>query len=198
MGMGPEIKAARKAKGMTQADFAKALGLNRATISKYESGVVEPSFKQIKRMADVLGVQWYLLVPPENKEVYAYTDTYGLTRAEYERMKRGGAMRGQAYTEVLRDRYTGKMMDITIHVDGSMEESPHYIPPKDRISMAFRQLNKKGMEKAADMVEMIAGNPEYQYLTSPDPEDEDDYYEGEEEIDDKSQKPPVELPPDGD
>ena len=177
MGMGPEIKAARKAKGLTQADFAKALGLNRATISKYESGIVEPSVKQLKKMADVLGIQWYLLVPADNKEVYVNADTYGLSPAEFRKLMEYGAIDDGTHEEVLRDRNTGKLMDVTIHEDGRVEASLHYIDPDTRISLVYWQLNKKGKEKAAEMIEMIAGNPEYQYKTSPDPEDLDDYQE---------------------
>ena len=175
--MGPEIKAARKAKGMTQADFAKALGLNRATISKYESGVVEPSVTQLKKMADVLGIPWTLLVPSDNKEVYVNADTYGLSPAEFRKLMKDGAYNDGTIKEVLRDRNTGKLMDVVVHEDGSVDASLHYIDPEARISLVFWGLNKKGKEKAAELVEMVAGNPEYQYKTSPDPEDLDDYQE---------------------
>ena len=168
MGMGPEIKAARKAKGMTQEDFAKALGLNRATISKYESGIVEPSVTQIKKMADVLGIQWYLLVPSDNKEMYVNADTYGLSLDEFKRLMKESMFNGGTHEEVLLDQKTRKTMNVVVHTDGSVEATPTYTDPKIRVMAAFAQLNQKGREKAADMVEMIAGNPEYQYMTSPE------------------------------
>lgn len=183
--MGSEIKAARKARGMTQAEFAKALGMNRATISKYENGVVEPSVTQLKKMADVLGIQWYLLVPSENKEAYINADTYGLSLAEFKREAMYVKNSGGAHSATLRNKITGELMDVKVHEDGSVEASPTYFKPDIRIMSAFWTLNTKGKEKAADMVEMIAGNPEYQYMVTPDPDDDDEYYEedGEEEWD---------------
>ena len=177
--MGPEIRAARKAAGLTQAEFANALGMNRATISKYENGIIEPSVAQLKKMSDILSVQWYLLVPPETKEAYINADTFGLTLESYKSLTMFGERKA-----LLKNRNTGKWMDIKVHIDGSIEASPHYIPPRDRISDAFYQLNKRGQEKAADMVEMIAGNPEYQRAKSPD-WDEDDEYEEEQETTDE-------------
>ena len=37
------IRNARKAAGVTQEQLAEVLGINRATLSKYETGVIEPS-----------------------------------------------------------------------------------------------------------------------------------------------------------
>ena len=36
------IKALRKSKSMTQKELAKALGISRATVSKYEAGLRTP------------------------------------------------------------------------------------------------------------------------------------------------------------
>ena len=50
------MRTIRKAKNKTQEDLAKYLGVNRATVSKYESGVIEPSLTQISRIAAFLEV----------------------------------------------------------------------------------------------------------------------------------------------
>ena len=55
------IRKARKAAGITQEDLAQALGVNRATISKYETGLIEPSVSQIKTIAGILGVDFFIL-----------------------------------------------------------------------------------------------------------------------------------------
>lgn len=58
----PNLKQARKAAGLTQADLAERVGLNRATISKYESGGIDLSIKTICDIATALGVHpLYLL-----------------------------------------------------------------------------------------------------------------------------------------
>lgn len=48
------IRKARKAAGITQEELAKELGINRATISKYESGAITPSIQQLCNIAVVL------------------------------------------------------------------------------------------------------------------------------------------------
>lgn len=58
----PNLRQARKAAGLTQADLAERVGLNRATISKYESGDIDLSIKTICDLAAALGVHpLYLL-----------------------------------------------------------------------------------------------------------------------------------------
>ncbi len=51
-----KLRDARKRKEITQEQLAEALGVRRAVISKYETGVIEPSISQLKKMAVVLGV----------------------------------------------------------------------------------------------------------------------------------------------
>jgi len=50
------IREARKAAGITQDALALALGVNRATISKYETGAIDLPVSQLQRIADALGV----------------------------------------------------------------------------------------------------------------------------------------------
>ena len=52
-----KIRALRKAAKMSQDDLAQALGLNRATVSKYETGTIEPSLAQLCKIANVLNVR---------------------------------------------------------------------------------------------------------------------------------------------
>ena len=50
------IRAARKNAGITQEQLAKMIGINRATLSRYESGDIDPPSSQLGRIADVLNV----------------------------------------------------------------------------------------------------------------------------------------------
>ena len=50
------IKAARKAKGMTQKELANQLGLATGTIQQYELGKREPRLEQLSKLSEVLGV----------------------------------------------------------------------------------------------------------------------------------------------
>ena len=57
MNMGERIKELRIAKGYTQEELGKKLGLKKAAIQKYENGDVENIKRsKIKLLADVLGV----------------------------------------------------------------------------------------------------------------------------------------------
>lgn len=53
------IKELRKTIGITQAELAQLIGVNRATISKYESGTIEMPVSQAKKLAPVFKVRWY-------------------------------------------------------------------------------------------------------------------------------------------
>ena len=54
MGIGDNIRLARKALKMSQDDLAEAIGANRVTISKYESGGYLPSVPALERLATAL------------------------------------------------------------------------------------------------------------------------------------------------
>lgn len=53
---GARLTILRKDKGMSQADLARRLGVNRALISGYERGKFSPSEAQLMKLADVFGV----------------------------------------------------------------------------------------------------------------------------------------------
>ena len=50
------IRELRKEAGITQEQLSKSLGVNRATLSRYESGEIDPPSSQLQRIADVLHV----------------------------------------------------------------------------------------------------------------------------------------------
>lgn len=60
-----DIRTARKAAGLTQENLAKRIGVNRATLSKYESGYIEPSISKLAEIADALACPLYELLPPQ-------------------------------------------------------------------------------------------------------------------------------------
>jgi transcriptional regulator with XRE-family HTH domain len=67
-----KLRDIRKKAGNTQETLATAIGINRATISKYESGVIEPPVLQIQQIAKILGVSWYELYDEEDKKFFDY------------------------------------------------------------------------------------------------------------------------------
>lgn len=55
-GFGEDIRRARKQKGWTQEELAKALHVKRSVISKYENGIIEPTVSRFKEIAQALDV----------------------------------------------------------------------------------------------------------------------------------------------
>ena len=51
-----KLRQIRKARGMTQDQLAKATGINRVTIAKYETMKIDPRLEQAERLAAALGV----------------------------------------------------------------------------------------------------------------------------------------------
>ena len=54
--LGDKIKLYRENKKMTQNDIADILDVSAGTVSKYESGALEPSIKSLKRLSELFGV----------------------------------------------------------------------------------------------------------------------------------------------
>jgi Zn-dependent peptidase ImmA (M78 family)/DNA-binding XRE family transcriptional regulator len=61
--LGARIHCQRKAIGLTVGQLAKLLGVNRNTITNYESGKTEPSANDVLRLADALGCDIMELLP---------------------------------------------------------------------------------------------------------------------------------------
>lgn len=50
------IRMARKRKGFTQTQLAKASGVHRTSIARYEAGIREPGAKSLRKLAETLQV----------------------------------------------------------------------------------------------------------------------------------------------
>ena len=53
---GENLKQLRKSRGLTQKDFGTMVGLSKAVVSKYETGMGYPSFDVLVRIAQYFGV----------------------------------------------------------------------------------------------------------------------------------------------
>lgn len=54
--LGEKIKLYRESKNMTQNEIADILGVKSATVSKYESGTLEPNIESLKKLAEIFEV----------------------------------------------------------------------------------------------------------------------------------------------
>ena len=64
-----KIRELRKAAGLTQEQLSARLGINRATLSKYESGDIDPPTSQLQAIAAALGVSVGRLLGQESERV---------------------------------------------------------------------------------------------------------------------------------
>lgn len=74
---------AREARGLTQADLARALALGQGTVSKYETGFASPPDEFVTQLANVLGYEPSFFYEPGRP--------YGLPPFHYRRRKKLGA-----------------------------------------------------------------------------------------------------------
>jgi len=87
------LKAAREAKGLSQADLAERTGLQPSAVSHFETGRRAPSFDNLRILADALGVTTDFLLGRQRVEAPAgptasqmFRDFSKLTAADQERI----------------------------------------------------------------------------------------------------------------
>ena len=69
MDIGNKIKNARIAKGMTQEELGKQLGVQKSAIAKYENGrVVNIKRSTLKKISDILGIRASELIFDEEQK----------------------------------------------------------------------------------------------------------------------------------
>ena len=61
--IGPTIKAARQALGLTLAELGNALGVTRQYVQAWEAGRRNPGTKHLAKLAEVLGLEIADLLP---------------------------------------------------------------------------------------------------------------------------------------
>lgn len=71
------IREVRKAARITQEQLAKSLGVNRATLSRYESGDIDPPSSQLQRIATALNVSVPELIGLEQIDKYTWGKEVG-------------------------------------------------------------------------------------------------------------------------
>lgn len=62
MTVGERIRAARKEAGLTQKELGEKLGVSAAMIGQYETGVRNPKFEKIKKIANALEIDILTLI----------------------------------------------------------------------------------------------------------------------------------------
>lgn len=119
MKVGNKIKEYRELNKMTQKDIAEILGVEPATISKYEAGTIEPSIESLKRLAETFNVTVDELIKDEEK-----FDISKINVLEVLREQKEMGLKGNLYhnTQIMFSYNTN-------HIEGSRltEEQTRYI-----------------------------------------------------------------------
>ena len=138
--IGALIKSARKTSGITQGELAKILDINRATVSKYESGVIVPSLGQLGEIAKAVGVTVYDLIGNDWSTVSGIdmTDAFNQTVSSWNGNPLLSTDEGSPSNDI--------------------HSSSEY---KKRMNAAFDSLTAEGKAIAVQLLEIIAGNPSY-------------------------------------
>lgn len=165
------LKNARKQKGLTQSQMADLIGVQRSVISRYESGLIEPSVTQIERMADALGVSLEnLLGLSQFDEKFSQWNDRVNSLRKYLKMsdeKTGGAPPLSLLG--IDDELFSKLLDEIIYYDhnfddvddlrAEMHELAEIIrastASRGRIIAALDEMNDEGQSKVADYAEAI-------------------------------------------
>lgn len=143
------IQKARKRANLTQAQLAEILGVNRATISKYENGEITPPVEQLELMAKTFGITLGTLLEAETVivpgrlkiiEIDDPTSTHIAYRIE--------AADEEAFA-------------IGMQIFGEAGVGPEYLV-QERLRKAFDKLNVEGQVKAIERVEELTEIPKYQ------------------------------------
>lgn len=119
MNIGNKIKQYRELNKMTQKDIAEVLGVEPGTISKYESGMIEPNIESIKKLAETFKITIDELLKDEENFDVSKVDVLKALREQKE-MKLKGNLYHQTQVSFAYN---------TNHIEGSTltEEQTRYI-----------------------------------------------------------------------
>jgi transcriptional regulator with XRE-family HTH domain len=74
--VGVTISARRKAKGLTQAQFAEVLGIEKETVSRIETGAISTTLSRLAQIAEILECPVSALFPITSTDVLVDPDNY--------------------------------------------------------------------------------------------------------------------------
>lgn len=106
------MRKARKAAKITQDDLSALLGVNRATISKYETGVISPPVSQLFKIAQILDVDLFALLDDES--IQACFDAVG---RQSNALDRSGTIIDNEGVVAPIDSYIGQFMNVIKDLD---------------------------------------------------------------------------------
>ena len=176
--MNNQIRMARRNAGITQEQLSKSLGINRATLSRYESGEINPPASQLQRIADVLGVSAdYLLGVKHLKGILDYkvaatrdrildaVKQTGLSNEEFCQKLGLPIDEWFKWKEASSTSYLEHLPEISMLLDipeDVLSGKDTVCPNSTHLIAAFNQLNPSGQTEAVKRVSELTEIPRYQ------------------------------------
>lgn len=137
-----KLRSARKAAKKSQEELAAHLGINRATVSKYETGIIEPSLTQLMKIASFLSIDPYMLMTGDIAEAHSIGYSEGLERARNEE-----------------DEIYRRQSSLRNAILESMGYS--FSQTEMHLIRTLSQLTPEGQQKAVERIEELAEIPKY-------------------------------------
>lgn len=162
-----QIRQARKAAGLTQEQLATLLGINRATLSRYENGEIDPPTSQIKRIAKVLDISLSELVgTPENIQKATFEKLQETSRIAQEKATSPWEKQRKLMQTIMAYSEAQQLAELNNAVEE--QDRANRIEALNRI---YEKLNSSCQEKVLGYAEGLAENDEnlVQYVTLPSP-----------------------------
>ncbi len=146
MNIGQRIKSLRESNGLTQEELGKAIGVNKATVNRYETGVIDIKRTVAIKLAEALHTSpaylmgWEEDIEKPPLEELAENDPVWRERLEKFKYDPGYKKSLSLFIEALRE------------VGSRYEEMPEEFV---KFISYFQQLSTSGKEKVIDYTELI-------------------------------------------
>ncbi len=174
--VGKLIRATRKKRGMSQAELAEKIGVQRPVISKYENGLIEPSLSQLRKIAAALRVGIEVLQgidvidvdkqikALENNDIHEIEMTLGLPLDSIDSLDEPHKTKvleriSNSFSETQRF-YNGvvRQLDVLDKYD-----ELYLLEDFEPIERAFMKLNYAGRQKAIERITELVEIPRYTF-----------------------------------
>lgn len=161
MTIGERIAEERKFAGLTQKELGAQTGIDPSTIRKYESGRLNPKIETIKRIAEVLNINWY--------DLYEGLDSQSSNNAALDQIKwelgtitvENGKIKEISYDDLLeKQKKTGKAPkldpDLAVFADFlKLNDAGQFVALQSVLEVIDRRLNHSNALKFKYYVELL-------------------------------------------
>lgn len=157
--IGDRIKETRQARGITQSELARRVGLATVTIRQYENGSREPRLDTIKQIATALDVQPEYLLTEKLHDLY--NRVHPKSKREDGKLTVDDLLKGGTFQDYVNDY--AQLAEMVFGLGDYQSDMELYDNAlKESILDVLSALNIRGKEAALRHLEELAQIPAYQ------------------------------------